>query len=338
MLQQVCLVPTIKRLSMRGCSAAARRKVSKSQPVERSQVNVPLGTTGPYTSPKAQRVAWTYPALSDSLRPGHATAAALCVAEARTQGLQQQVSSRLSEHQGRGRALGDSTLRTDSASEAATGVRSGAGLVRDSAMDGNPGMHASHSREGSTGGRPAAEPAPSNICTGAGEGVPSMPAPDRVQPADYARSREETGAGAGAGMQGPSGRHVSAFARASNVPGAGFVRDSASEETGGGLAGAGRQDSASEQTLAAPTEAAASREVQLGLHLGNHTSAVFPVDFTAISTEGANALHLGAPYHACPQCHDDVWRFSSWDFCAGFPVEGHRDCTLPGGGTRAFAG
>ena len=221
-----------------------------------------LGTTGPYMPPpRAQLMAGVCPVLSNGCSLGHATAAALCGAEARSQGLQQQVSSRLSELQSRGRALDDSTLRTDSASEAAAGLHSGAGLVRDSAVDGNPGLHSSHSREGSAGGRLAVESTPRNIRTGDGDGLPSRPAPTRTQAAEHARgsASEEAGASAFASTHIPSARPISAFQMAPSGPGAGFVRDSASEEAGGGLAGAGRQDSASEHFLAASTEAGASR-------------------------------------------------------------------------------
>lgn len=202
------------------------------------------------------------------LLPAHATAAAPCVAEARSQGLQQQVSSRLSEPQGRNLALGDSTLRTDSASEAATGLHSGGGLVRDSAVDGTPGLHATRGRESSTGGRPAAEQTSSTTRNGAGEGLPSVPAPIGTQPVGHARgsASEASETGAHAGMQVPDARPISAFEMPPSTSAAGFVRDSASEETAGSLAAAGRQDSANEHLLAASLEAGASslQEVDLG--------------------------------------------------------------------------
>lgn len=47
---------------------------------------------------------------------------------------------------------------------------------------------------------------------------------------------------------------MSAFQRAPSMRAAGFVRDSASEETAGALAAAGRRDSASEQLLVTSTE------------------------------------------------------------------------------------
>ena len=228
-----------------------------------------IASAGPLHVPSSSQPGC--PVLCHSILAGPCASAAPCSAEARSQGLQQQVSSRLSEPQGRGLGPVDSTLRTDSASEATTGLHSSSGLVRDSAVDGTPGLHATRGREGSGGGRLAAEQTSSNMRNGAGEGQPSGSAPIGTQAAGHARGSASNAAGAGAcaGMQGPSARPMSAFEMAPSMLAAGFVRDSASEETAGPpMAVAGRQDSANEHLLSASTEAGASslQEVQLGFH------------------------------------------------------------------------
>ena len=187
----------------------------------------------------------------------------LCaLADARNQGQQQLVSSRLSEPQGRGLALDDSVLRTDSASEGATGLTSGSGLVRDSAVDGTPGLHTAHGRESSSCGRPAAERTSSITRVAvAGEGMQSMPAAHGMQTAGYARgvASEDGRAVVSASRQAPSARPISAFEAAPDVHTAVSMRDSATDETAGALAASGRRDSASEQLLAASRDAGASR-------------------------------------------------------------------------------
>ena len=185
-----------------------------------------------------------------------ARAAISCLAEARSQGMQQQMNSRVPEPQGRGLSLDESTLRTDSASEDSTGLSGGGGLVRDSAIDGNPGLHAAHGREGSNGRRLAAERTFAANDNGAGGGMPSLPAPHACQTSGLARdiASESNEAGESSDVQGPSVRPMSAFQRAPSMRAAGFVRDSASEETAGALAAAGRRDSASEQLLVTSTE------------------------------------------------------------------------------------
>ncbi len=183
--------------------------------------------------------------------------------------MQQQMNSRVPEPQGRGLALDDSTLRTDSASESGTGLSTGGGLVRDSAIDGNPGLHAAPGRDGSSGRRLAAERTPSTIEHGDGEGMPSLPAPHASQASGFARdsANEDSEAGGFSGIHGPTVRAMSVFERAPSMRAAGFVRDSASEEAASALAAAGRRDSASEQLLAtsAETDPSQLREVAIDL-------------------------------------------------------------------------
>ena len=181
------------------------------------------------------------------------------------------MSSRVPEPQGRGLALDDSTLRTDSASESASGLSSRGGLVRDSAADGTPGLHAAHGREGSNGSRLPAEFTPSTTDNGNGEETPDLRDPHACQASVFAResANENNGAGRISDARGPSVRPMSAFERAPSMQAASFVRDSASEETAGALRVAGRRDSASEQLLASSPEADPSqlREVHPALIL-----------------------------------------------------------------------
>lgn len=170
--------------------------------------------------------------------------------------MQQQGSSRLSDATNRGLALNNSTLRTDSASEVTVGLSGAGNFVRDSAFDDSSGLHATHVDGDSESARAPRMPGHSDSVGSIGLHVP----PNR-QIAGFTRdsANEEAGVGAGAGSLGLSGRAASAFERAHSMRGAGYVRDSASDETALLLAAAGRQDSASEQLLAASAEAGPSR-------------------------------------------------------------------------------
>ena len=168
--------------------------------------------------------------------------------------MQQQGSSRLSDAPGRGLALGNSTLRRDSASEATAGLSGAGNFVRDSAFDDYPGLHAAHVDGDSEAARAPRRPGHSDSVGSIGPHVP----PSR-EIAGFTRDSANEEAGAGAGSVGLSGRPASAFERAPSMRGAGYVRDSANDETALQLAAAGRRDSASEQLLAASAEAGPSR-------------------------------------------------------------------------------
>jgi len=170
--------------------------------------------------------------------------------------VQQQGSSRLSDGPSRGLALGNSTLRRDSASEATAGLSGAGNFIRDSAFDDYPGLHAAHVDGDSETARAPRLPGHSDSVGSIGLHVP----PSRQIPGFTRDSaNEEAGPGAGAGSLGLSGRPASAFERAPSMRGAGYVRDSATDETVLLLAAAGRRDSASEQLPAASAEAGPSR-------------------------------------------------------------------------------